>query len=276
MRIKSVLALLKLIFIITNTKLMKLKTSIFILFITLTSNAQDIINWQIGFNLNPFFFTRISTQTYFIKDKQDVPNGFGYGLTLEKNWNTHWGIKTGFESTKQNEKYYANEISADDTRTTLTLEYYKIPLTIQYYYPIQEKLFLTFNQGIQLSSLKYYKTVLAGNFQKQTYSSNYNEFISYQFPESTSLTYGDFEEYLHKKYLFGILGSIGLKGFLTNRNSYSTNLRYEYDLTSADLIKYFSRIPFDKEKPITNNFRLGLELGLQYNFSLGGCKTCGP
>lgn len=243
-----------------------------VLFLFFNGYSQDLKNWQVGFNLNPFIFTRINPNFSYERGKQDFPNGFGYGLTIEKNWNDHWGLKTGFESTKQNEKYFFNVLNIN-TITKSNFEYYKIPITVQYYYPIKEKLFLTFNQGIQFSILKYFKTVVKDDYQMITYSSNYGESIFFQYPENNRQEYGDFQNIFHKKNLFGIIGSVGLKGFLTDKITYSTNLRYEYDFTVTDNIPYYYNSENSK-KSITHNFRLGLELGLQYNFSLAGCSYC--
>jgi hypothetical protein len=243
---------------------------VFLLGISFTGNAQDLKNWQVGLNLNPFFFTQFSPDFYPEKKDNNYPNGFGYGITIEKNWNKHWGFKTGFESTKQKEKYFVNDNSADNIHITQNFEYYKVPITIQYSYPLKEKLFLTFNQGFQFSFLKYVKIVETGDYQIRTFTSDYYEYVFFEHPEQNQLVYEKQKGY--KENLFGIIGSIGLKGFLSKKITYSTNLRYEYDFTDADNFLYFKS--GDNPKP-THNFRLGLELGLQYNFSLGGCSFCG-
>jgi hypothetical protein len=237
-----------------------------ILLLSLTTNAQIAKeNWTVGINVNPFLFTKFNSESYFKREKQDFPNGFGFGLTVEKNWNDHWGFKTGFESTNQNEKYFVDDNSDDNTHVESSFKYYKIPLTLQYHYELKEKLYLTFNQGVQLSILKYFKTVMKGDYQTITYSSNYGEREFYLTPEDNSITYGDFNDIFHNKNLFGIIGSVGLKGFLSEKFSYSTNLRYEYDFTNPDKLQYYS----NPNKNL-HNFRIGLEFGLQYNFSLGG------
>ncbi len=242
----------------------KLVTAFFLCFLSI-SNAQDLNDWQVGFNVNPFIFTRLNPNFSYERGKQDFPNGFGFGLTIEKNWNEHWGIKTGFESTKQNEKYFFNWLNPN-TIITSTFEYYKIPITIQYFYPLSEKLFLTFNQGIQYSNLQYFKTIIKDDVQMITFSSNYGESIFFEHPEENNYVSGNFQDNAHIRDLFGIIGSIGLKGFITDKITYSTNLRYEYDFSDADKVAYYY---FEKNgNSKTNNFRLGLELGLQYHFSL--------
>lgn len=253
---------------------MKKLIIVFFFSFSLTGNAQDLKNWQVGINLNPFLFSRINSKFPYEKDKQDFPNGFGYGITIEKNWNEQWGIKTGFENTKQNEKYFFKEVG-NNTKIKSSFEYYKIPVTVQYSYPLKEKLFLTFNQGLQFSFLKYYKTVFRDEYQVRTLSSEYYEFISFQFPEQNQLVYGDYNDIIHEKNIYGIIGSIGLKGFISDKISYSTNLRYEYDINSADNLPYFSATPGNTEQEgTTHNLRIGLELGVQYHFSLGGCDFC--
>jgi hypothetical protein len=244
----------------------KLVIAFFLCFFSIT-NAQNLNDWQVGVNLSPFIFSRINPKFHFQKDRQNFPNGLGYGLTIEKNWNEHWGFKTGFETTKQNEKYFFN--TGNTTKIKSSFEYYKVPLTIQYYYSLNEKLFLTFNQGIQLSNLKYFKTVIKDDYQMITLSSNYVESIFFEHPEQNNQNYGYYQDNLHNKNLFGIIGSIGLKGYLTNKISYSTNLRYEFDINSSDNLPYYSATPNNtKPEGTTHNFRLGLELGLQYHFSL--------
>ena len=247
---------------------------LFLLSFSITINAQDMTDWQIGINLDLFHFTRINPEFPYVKDKQDIPNGFGFGLTLEKNLNQHWGVKTGFEFTKQNERYYFDKNSSDNENIQSTFEYYNIPLTIQYYHPLNEKLFLIVNLGLQVSFLNYYKTVEEGNYGRRTLASDYGEYISYNNPSLSSLKYGDFRYVMHKRTLFGIIGSIGIKGFLSERISYSTSLMYEYDINSADNLLYYTPTP-ESAKPelVTHNLRLGMDLGLQYHFSIGN-KSC--
>tara|TARA_R110002050_G_scaffold67353_3_gene145784 strand:+ start:447 stop:1232 length:786 start_codon:yes stop_codon:yes gene_type:complete len=249
------------------------KTLLFLILIATPSvcHTQELNDWQIGINMNPFFFTRINSEyQYYVKDSQDVPNGFGYGLTIEKNWNAHWGIKTGFENTKQNEKYYFDENSADNTKIKMAFEYYKFPITIQYYYPLKEKLFLTFNQGLQFSSLKYFKTIIKSTSAFKTFTSNYAEFIFYEHPENNGYNPAFNGNGLHNDFLYGIIGSIGLKGFITDKISYATNVRYEYDIKSADNNPYYSTTPGGAgPEGTTHNLRVGLEFGLQYHFLIG-------
>ena len=246
--------------------------------ISFFASAQDLNNWQVGINLNSFVFSRINNDQKYSpgsytseKSKQDFPNGYGVGLTIEKNWNPHWGFKTGFEYANQNQKYITDTAYyANDYETTLnvTINYYKIPVTIQYYFPLKEKLYLIFNQGIQTSFLGRYKTIIDDKVQTYVYTNEtfQTDHKYYNQPEYHGFVTGLPD--IYKKSTFGILGSVGLKGFLSERLSWTTNLRYEYDLTYADAIA------INTQTTNTRNFRLGLELGLQYNFSLIGCKIC--
>jgi hypothetical protein len=247
-----------------------------IMLVSFVGNAQDLEKWQVGFNLNPFIFNRINSDYEPQKAKQDILNGFGIGVTIEKNWNEHWGIKTGFEYSWQNEKYDNYWFTGNVYKTTVDADfnYYKIPITVQYYHPITEKLFLTFNQGFQVSLLSDYKTIIEDELEYLTITPDQYDFISKRSPKdsNTHYNYGWF----YKKQTFGLIGSIGLKGFLSQKISYSTNLRYEYDLSGADTeMNFFSYNENTLSTyPNTKNFRLGLELGLQYNFSLAGCGYC--
>jgi hypothetical protein len=239
--------------------------------ISYIGNAQKLNNWQVGINLNPFVFSRINSENKPAKDKQDFPNGFGFGLTVEKNWNEHWGIKSGIEYSSQNQKYkdYYSGNFYEGTQNS-DFKYFKIPLTLQFSLPLNEKTFLTFNQGFQVSILNDYKTTIEDPL-------NYGVIENGQY-ETTGL--GIFsgmnskakDEY-YKKTTFGIIGSIGYKFLLSKRFSYGVNLRYEYDLTSADNKSVYT-YSYSGLNDNTKNFRIGLELGLQYHFSLAGCDYC--
>lgn len=228
--------------------------------------AQDIKDWQIGLNFNPFYFTQFSPDFYPEKQGNNFPNGLGYGLTIEKNWNEHFGIKTCFEYSKQNEKFYVNESSDDNTHINQEFEYYKFPLSLSYYYPLSKNYFLTFNQGIQYSFLKYIKIVESGNYQIRTFTPDYDEYIFYQHPDRNHTDYYNPSSFGgYNRNLFGAVGSIGIKGFITEKISFSTNIRYEYDFSNAVTYGYGFLI---QNPRATHNFRIGLELGIQYHFSL--------
>ena len=241
---------------------------ILLLGISFTVNAQSIADWQIGLNINPFIFNRINSNYKPEKASQDFPNGFGFGLTIEKNWNEHWGIKTGLEYTNQNLKYDNYWFTGNVYSSIMKSEfkYYKLPITVQYYYQIKENLFFIFNQGIQFSFLDDYKTTIDDELQTiiitpknfNNYDKNSN--TNHIFPNNFTL---------YKNNTFGLIGSVGLKGFISKKISYSTNLRYEYDITTSE-----STDAFFSDNHNTKNFRIGLELGLQYHFSLGGCDFC--
>lgn len=241
----------------------KLVTAFFLCLLSI-SNAQNLNDWQVGFNVNPFMFSRINSDFIYEKDKQDFPNGLGFGLTIEKNWNERWGIKTGFETTKQNDKYFTKDNGEINTTAKTSFKYYKIPFTLQFYYPLKENLYLTFNQGFQFSILNYLKSESnQGDFFYQILTSDYYQVINYNVPSQNQKIFD--KQKVYNENLFGIIGSIGLKGFLSKKISYSTNLRYDYDISDSDNKNfYFKGL---STKP-THNFRLGLELGLQYHFSL--------
>lgn len=239
----------------------------FILVLSISGNTQTMDDWQIGVNVNPFIFHRINSSFLFETDKQNYPNGLGYGITIEKIINGHFGFKLGFEKSIQSEKYFFDEVSDDNNHMKSSFKYDKVPLTIQYYYPLNSNKFLVFNQGIQFSFLKYYKTVFKGNYQSTTLTSDYHEFISYQQPELNYYVNGSFENLYHNKNLFGLTGSVGLKGFLSDKFSYSTNIRYDFDFSDADNIPYFTT-DTQKTQNTTHNLRIGIDMGLQYHFNL--------
>ena len=241
----------------------------FILGISFSGNAQDLSKWQIGINANPFFFSRNNADDYPEKSKQDLLNGYGFGITLEKNWNEHWGFKTGVEYSFQNQKYGVRLGGGPNPGDMFSEFYYtKIPLTVQYATPLflDKPIFLTFNQGLQLSILNDYKTVQTGSYQQITQTPNNYDVVSFIGQPSIHINE---KEWIYKKTLYGIVGSVGLKDVISNKISLSANLRYEYDFASADNVAYYLGGSSD-----TKNFRIGFELGLQYHFSLGGCSYC--
>lgn len=243
---------------------------IILLSVPLLGNAQSIEDWQVGINVNPFYFDRLSSYYEPTDTNQNIPNGIGFGLTIEKNWNNHWGIKTGIEFSYQNKKYddYQPLNLPYSTTLNMNFEYYNFPITIQYSKLITENLYLTFNQGIQFSILNDYKTVADNVFWTGVYTPNH--FVG---TRKDTMVSSSAEDSSFRKNQFGILGSIGVKGFLTKQLSYSSNVRYSYDFTSSENSQ--TNIGFYPSKnENANNFRLGLELGLQYHFSLKGCASC--
>ncbi len=235
---------------------------IFNCIINLNCYSQYTNDWQLGLNLSPFYFTRFNPDYFPKKQDNKIPNGFGYGLTVEKNWNENWGVKTGIEITNQKEKYFVDEDSADNKKIIASFEYYQIPLTIQYYYEINEKTFITLNQGLQFSKLKYVKNELIGDFEKQTLTPDYFESIFFRNPALNYIIYEKQKAY--NENLFGITGSIGIKRFFLDKFSYSTNLFYNYDFTNSEFFSTYN----EPNKSVTNNFRIGLEIGIQYHFTI--------
>jgi hypothetical protein len=240
---------------------MNLKKNIFLILLTTNTyvNAQDVKNWQIGLNLNPFLFSKLGNENVLSKDNQKYPNGVGFGLTIEKNWNDNWGIKSGFDYTTQKINYKISDSSENEPRVTTEYEYFKAPLSIQYYHLLNEKFYLIFSQGFQISFLNYFRTVYEDKLQRIVYSSNFGETIVFNNPENSSQSNGDCNAIFHNPQLFGILGSIGVKKYINERFSYTMLVKYEYDFTSPDKTQYY----LNSKK--SHNFRIGFEFGLQFS-----------
>jgi hypothetical protein len=230
---------------------------------TLLANAQKSSDFEVGFNLYVFEFLRKNNDTLYKEDKQNIPNGYSIGFTLEKNWNEKWGIKIGLDYSSQNEVHYMRSIEAYGVRTRFN--YYKVPLSVQFFHKLNSKMHLSVNQGIQISLLKYFKTVITNYHVVTTITPTYIEQLNTQL-QSNYFAYED-NNNLYKKMLFGIVGSAGIKGILSNKLSYSANIRYEYDIT-LDKIIYIYYDPIHSNL-MTHNFRIGIELGLQYKIPKG-------
>jgi hypothetical protein len=231
----------------------------------LFANAQKTSSLEVGLDLYVFEFIRINgSDIDYQKDKQNIPNGYGIGFTIEKNWNKKWGIKTGIDYSVQNEKCY---MQSPDVHSLVTkYNYYKIPLSIQFFHKLNPKTYLAINQGIQFSLLSYFETVSTTHDMTTTITSSYVNSISNIDSEWNYFAYEDNSNNIHRNTLFGIVGSAGIKGVLSNKLSYSVNLRYEYDFSSADKIQYIDYPPISTNV-INRNFRIGLALGLQYNIT---------
>lgn len=220
-------------------------------------NAQKSSDLEVGFNLYVFEFLRKNNDTLYKEDKQNIPNGYSIGVTLEKNWNEKWGIKIGLDYSNQNEVHYMRSIEAYGVHTKFN--YCKVPLSVQFFHKLNPKMYLSVNQGMQVSLLRYFKTVITNYHVITTITPTYTEQLNMQL--QWYFAYED-NSILYKKMLFGIVGSAGIKGILSNKLSYSANIRYEYDIV-LDKIIYIYYDPIHSNL-MTHNFRIGIELGLQY------------
>ena len=162
-----------------------MKKSLTILALCLYSimNAQDLTDWQVGINLNPFIFSRIANNVISDKNNNNLPNGFGFGLTLEKNWNDNWGIKTGLEFSTQTQKYSFDCPCDNDFESKVKYTYYKTPIAIQYQFPVSSESYLNFNQGLQVSFLNDYQYIREDNYQKFVTTNEYYQSFFYANPE---------------------------------------------------------------------------------------------
>lgn len=115
-----------------------------------------------------------------------------------------------------------------------------------------------------MSFLKDYRTVIESKTGKTTFIPDYAENNYEMDGIDSKIEIG----WIYKKQTYGLIGSVGLKVFLSDKISYSTSLRYEYDLTTADNMSFTSSTGDFTPKNSTHNLRLGLELGLQYHFSI--------
>ncbi|MGI0107494.1 outer membrane beta-barrel protein [Salinimicrobium sp. WS361] len=243
----------------------KLTILIFIL-LPFIGKSQSLENWQVGINASTFYFDRLNSSALNLEDQQDIPNGYAVGITMEKNWNSNWGFKTGFEYSHQFFKEIAN---AFGPRYPMESEfnYLKIPLTVQYSLPInkEQDLFLVLNQGIKISFLTDYMSVITGNDFELIYAPGKN--INYKNGE---LRYSNDVDWHFEKITFGLIGSIGLKKFLSSNFSASAGVGYGFDLTNADDRPLFTADPEiqpEWEAKATHNLRVGIEIGVQYHFS---------
>lgn len=235
-----------------------------ILCFPLVGVAQDFSRWQIGLNFNPYNFSRQNEVFSAYKDKTNLINGIGFGITLEKQFGI-LGLKTGIEYTFENSNHTLTfQLPVNDTKIKSSFNFIKMPLLCQYYIGINENLTISLSQGIQLLYLNNYKTIMDnGDFNYWVYENNtvtYTSVYNGQLP----IIYSDAS--IHKKFNIGLKGAAGIKYFVTDNISISNNLMYEYDLSNSDDWPSYPFISSNNKTNDIRHLRLGLELGIQYHY----------
>ena len=226
--------------------------------------AQKPSGFKVGINVYPHQFFKINTtKVCYVRDQQNIPNGISFGVSIAKEWNTKWGVKTGLDYSHQNEKTYVYETYVLSMDYNFT--YYKIPLSVEYSYRLRPKTYLSLMQGGQFSWLKYFKGVHTNYDLITTVTPSGDDVYSAVNPDYIGYYPADNWQ-LHGRALFGIVGSMGIKGDLSAKTTYSASIRYEYDISSADKQSYFSFGEFE-ENITSHNFRIGLALEVQYTIT---------
>lgn len=223
--------------------------------------AQKPSGFKVGINLYTYEFIKINeTDVGYERVEQDIPNGISFGVSIAKEWNNKWGIKTGFDYSYQNEKTYG--FPGAERIMNYDFFYYKIPLSIEYFHRLNPKLYFSFSQGLQFSWLRYFKGVHTNYDVITTITPSGHDYYSAIHPEWVVYVPRD-NWNLHRRGLFGVVGSVGIKNDLLAKLSYSASIRYEYDISSADKYPYWYFGGFEGDM-ISHNFRIGLALEVQY------------
>lgn len=233
----------------------------FTLLISIYFNAQSLDDWQIGVNANPFIFQRFRPSELPVRLKQDFPNGFATGITIEKSLSEKWSIESGVNLSWQNDRYTA-PYGGTDVFPMLVIyhfQYYKIPLKVNYYIPLKNNFYFNINQGFQLSLLSKYIINYEDNQQIGVYENDL-----YIFESKINGIHNEFNiNWMFKKNTLGLTGGFGLKKIINTRYSFSTNIKYEYDFTNSQISDLDPTWGNESK-----NFRIGLDLGIQYHFNL--------
>lgn len=223
--------------------------------------AQSIEDWELGIAGSAFYFTKIDTGKEIDVGSQEIPNGHFYGLTVAKNWNENWGLSTGLEYSFQNWK--ARDffpIQSTGSNVNENLEYLKLPFMLQFTYsPNKDNFYWVLKKGFQISWLTDYYTIIDNRHESFSYTSIYQDGRVNHWEEDHFVTYAN---NAYKDFLFGIIGSVGIKKIFNENWSYTSDLRYELDFTHAD--DKIWRSEFSEAK----NFRIGLVVGIQYRFHI--------
>ena len=110
-----------------------------------------------------------------------------------------------------------------------------------------------------LSFLMNYKTINENQtYFKNLFTPNNLEIFIYDPPFYNNIEWN----YLYNKINLGLTGSFGIKGFISDKLSYSSNIRYDYDLSNSGSFFNMNDQPVQK----VNNLNIGLDLGIQFHY----------
>lgn len=227
---------------------------VFIFFsISLNLCAQDS-RWAVEANFTPFFLGAIDSEKDFNIKKDGISGGLDAGLSIRRYLSSPWSLETGFIYSTQ--KFNGIQLSSvpEGSNLSYSLEYYKIPLLVNYDWDWNYKndLKLTVGGGGQLLHLVDYKGVREDRLQIITIENGERVLYVKDRNEVVSVLERDF----FSNTRLGLVGYFGFEKRFSESFSYSLKLKTEYDLSLID-----NNYGYD-----LSYFRIGLEFGIQYRF----------
>lgn len=226
-----------------------------IILISVSVNAQDN-RWALEANLKPFFLGTLNTEGDYDVKSDGVSGGFDIGISIKYNVTDNWQLEGGLQYSNQIHKGRLLNFVREGSEYRSEFRYIKVPLIVNYGWDWKYKkdTRLSFGLGGQLLSLNDYflkiedrlQIIIVESGQRTLYKKGENEVKSV------------IEDDFFSNQRLGLIGQFGLEKKISDSFSYSIKLRTEYDLSLIDNDNSYN---LDM-----SYFRIGLQLGIQYNF----------
>jgi len=226
-----------------------------IILISVNANAQDN-QWSMEANLNPFFLGALNSESDNNVKSDGLSGGYDLGLSLKYNVSDAIQLEGGVQFSKQN--YNGKELSSleEGSDYSSELSYYKFPLIVNYRwdwnYKKDTRLSLGF--GGQLLSLNDSFMKIEDRLQIVTIENG----VMTLFIKEEDIIKSEIQDDFFSKQRLGLIGQFGFEKQISDSFSYSIKLRTEYDLSLIDNDNNYN---YD-----LSYFRIGLQIGIQYNF----------
>lgn len=265
---------------------MRLKKIILLFFlgVSFLGNAQDLKGFHIGVSVMPFHFwyqnKNFKNEDTKLKNDNTIINGFATGINSGYFFNNNWSINVGFEYANQINRFlraYQSTTNSDgqttdyfnsDNYEQTKLNYFKVPITVQYLFSSNRNIRFYISQGLQVSFLNNYEYKILQtneNGKQSVYIANPRT-ISQSgnlFPEQNMNKENQLDWY--NKNVVGYVSNYGIKYSISDNLFLTSSLRFEYDFSNTD-----GKV-FEYKNATTHNIRTGIELALSYKFE----KKCG-
>ena len=225
---------------------------IFLLFPMLIS-AQDS-SWAIKAEVTPFFLGAINSEKDYNIKSEGLSGGIDAGVKIRRYLSSPWSLEAGLIYSSQEFDGRQRGSVPEGSQISYSLEYYKIPLLVNYdwNWNYKKDFKLNVGGGGQLLHLVDYKgiredrlqIITIENGERVLYVKDQNEVVSV------------LERDLFSNTRLGLLGYFGFGKRFSESFSYSLKLKTEYDLSLID-----NNYGYD-----LSYFRIGLEFGIQYRF----------
>ena len=253
--------------------------SLFFLGTCFLAGAQALKGFHIGISVMPFQYwyqnKNFKNESTKLKNDNTIINGFATGINSSYFFNNNWSVNLGFEYATQTNRFMraykaitdsngqtTNYFNSDNYEQT-KLNYFKVPITLQYSFSSNENIHFYISQGLQISLLNNYEYKILQTDENGKYSiyianpSTISQ-VGNLFPEQNINKENQLDWY--NKSIIGYVSNYGIKYRLSDKLFLNSALRFEYDFTNTD-----GKV-FEYKNATTHNIRAGIEFGISYKF----------